>query len=64
MNVYLGLKSKYKIKFMAYKQSFLDNNYTYIRSPKVFIFHFVLMACSVTGAYFSVKVFPWAYGRE
>ena len=31
MDVYLGLKSKYKVKFMAYRQSFLDNFYTYIR---------------------------------
>ena len=61
---FLELKKSHKGEFMAYTSEFVENNYTYIRSGKMFCFHLTFMIISVLGFVISVQLFGSVYGRE
>lgn len=63
MEVFRTIQTVHKGKFMAYKESFLSNNYYYIRSVKMIAFHAAFMLLSILGTVVSVSAFPSAYGR-
>ena len=61
---FVHVKKDYQGEFMAYKNDFIENYYTYIRSAKMICFHITFMLLSIFGFIVSVTVFASAYGRS
>jgi len=57
MEYYQLIRTKNQGKFMAYKQEFLDKNYTYIRSVRMFAFHIAMMIVDHRASAFG-QLFP------
>ena len=64
MKIFEEIKTVHKGEFMAFKQDFIEDNYTYIRSAKMIAFHVTMMLIAIFGIVISVKAFPSIYGRK